>query len=276
MEIPGLKLDENKAEKQEGVNAIMSLEEEQEGDDEGEGDVCQEDEADLEELDAREATEFRSVVASANYLSADRPDMVFATKELCRTMAKPKKGCLKRLKRLARYLLQYLSVELRYENQKPQKSMKVYVDSNWAGCLRTRKSTSGGIIALGKHVVKSWSSTQGTVALFSGEAELYAIVEGAARALSVQSTMKDMSSDVTIEMFTDSSAAKGVVHRSGLGKIRHMHTKYLWVQDAVKEKRINVLKIEGKKNPADVATKFLSKQQMSIVLEPIGVKIKRR
>ena len=154
--------------------------------------------------------------------------------------------------------------------------MKVFADSNWAGCLKTRKSTSGGIIALGTHVVKSWSTTQGTIALSSGEAELYAIVEGAARALSVQSTMKDMGSDVVIDMYTDSSAAKGVVNRSGLGKIRHMHTKYLWVQDAVKEKLINVLKIDGKKNPSDVATKFLSKHQMSIVLEPFGVKILKR
>ena len=129
---------------------------------------------------------------------------------------------------------------------------------------------------MGTHVVKSWSTTQGTIALSSGEAELYAIVEGAARALSVQSTMKDMGSDVVIDMYTDSSAAKGVVNRSGLGKIRHMHTKYLWVQDAVKEKLINVLKIDGKKNPSDVATKFLSKHQMSIVLEPLGVKILRR
>ncbi len=52
-------------------------------------------------------------------------------------------------------------------------------DSDWAGDKRSRTSTSGGVIKLGCHVLKSWSSTLHCIALSSGEAELYALVKGA-------------------------------------------------------------------------------------------------
>ena len=44
------------------------------------------------------------------------------------------------------------------------------VDSDWAGCVGTRRSTSGGVMKLGMHTVKTWASTQASVALSSGEA----------------------------------------------------------------------------------------------------------
>ena len=53
----------------------------------------------------------------------------------------------------------------------------VYVDTDWAGCFKTRKPTSRGAIIRG-HLLKHWSSTQQTVALSSGEAELKGIVRG--------------------------------------------------------------------------------------------------
>ena len=62
----------------------------------------------------------------------------------------------------------------------------VYTDSNWAGCLRTRRSTSGGIVVLDGGAIKSCSSTQATVAMSSGEAEYCAQVKGAAEVLGMQ------------------------------------------------------------------------------------------
>ena len=61
--------------------------------------------------------------------------------------------------------------------------INVYVDSDWAGCSKTRKSTSGSTVnVLGCNVV-STARTQGTLALSSGEAELYAIGQGVSEAL---------------------------------------------------------------------------------------------
>ena len=58
------------------------------------------------ELGPEEVTNYRSIAARANYLSADRPDIMYAVKELCRGMAKPPKGHWLKLKRLGRYLIE--------------------------------------------------------------------------------------------------------------------------------------------------------------------------
>jgi len=99
------------------------------------------------ELPADIATEFRGLAARANYLSLDRVDIQYATKEICRDMAAPKASSMSKMKRLARYLLgsprQIIMFQPCYE-EFPE--MLVYSDSDWAGCLRTRKSTSGGVL----------------------------------------------------------------------------------------------------------------------------------
>ena len=60
--------------------------------------------------------------------------------------------------------------------------LTAWVHSDFAGCVRTRKSTSGGVITVGRHVIKTWSSTQGAIALSSAEAEFYAMVEAVIKA----------------------------------------------------------------------------------------------
>ena len=65
-----------------------------------------EEEGKSEELVGAEATRFRAVAARANYLAADRPDIQYSVKEICRRMAKPVKGDWQKLVRLGRYLRQ--------------------------------------------------------------------------------------------------------------------------------------------------------------------------
>ena len=64
-----------------------------------------------------------------------------------------------------------------YEYQEDPRKIVVWTDSDLAGCARTRKTTSGGVIMHGSHLVKSWSITQAVIALSSGEAEYYAMVK---------------------------------------------------------------------------------------------------
>ena len=129
-------------------------------------------EEDEELLIGKEVTRFRALAARGNYLGQDRCDIQYATKEISRSMAKPSKGSMLRMKRLARYLLEVPEGVLRYESSGTKlDKVLVYVDSDWAGCKVTRKSTSGGAVTWGGGLLKSWSTTQGTVALSSGEAE---------------------------------------------------------------------------------------------------------
>ena len=59
-----------------------------------------------------------------------------------------------------------------------QSNLQVYVDTDYAGCPRTRRSTNGGLVMHGSHLLKTWASTQTVVALSSGEAEYYGEVKG--------------------------------------------------------------------------------------------------
>ena len=108
-------------------------------------------------LDGPRATEFRGIAARANYLAQDRPDLQFSVKEICRTMSNPSVYDRRKVKRLARYLKG--NPRLIYFYNWQEATLNGYSDSDWAGCRRTAKSTSGGALCVGSHLVKSWSAS---------------------------------------------------------------------------------------------------------------------
>ena len=134
----------------------------------------------------------------------------------------------------------------------------IWTDSDFAGCAKTRKSTSGGVLMHGSHLVKSWSITQAVIALSSGEAEYYAMVKGGCVGIGMQSIMSDLEVKADIEISTDASAAKGIASRTGLGKVRHIEVSQLWLQDHVSTGKIKVNKVDGGDNLADTLTKHVS------------------
>jgi len=209
------------------------------------------------ELDPKMATMYRAVVARANYLCQDRSDIRYAVKELSRSMSAPREGDYGRLRRLGRCLVQHPRLIQHYRRQSATKFLDVWVDTDFAGCLKTRKSTSGGMITIGDHVIKTWSTTQTTIALSSGEAEYYGMVRGASLALGVKSMLADLGVEINVRIRTDASAAKGIASRRGLGKIRHIEVNQLWLQEKVGNGDIQVMKVKGEVNLADALTKAL-------------------
>ena len=79
-----------------------------------------------------------------------------------------------------------------------------------------RKSTSGGAAMYGWHCIRTWSSTQQTIALSSGEAELYALVKVAAQAKGLCSMLSDFGIGSDAQVFTDASAAVCMIFCQGL------------------------------------------------------------
>lgn len=134
----------------------------------------------------------------------------------------------------------------------PPSIIEVYVDSDWVDCRRSRESTSGGVILFGGVAVRWWSSNQSPIALSSGEAEYYAAFKGASCALGLKAMLADLGIESKIILYTDSFAARGIIHRAGLGKLRHLETGYLCLQAAVKAKRLQVRKVLGSENLADL------------------------
>ena len=111
---------------------------------------------------------------------------------------------------------------------------------------------------LGKHLVKSWSSTQTSISLSSGEAEFYGVVKAAGVGLGLQSLLQDLHLGVSVRVWTDSTASMGICGRQGLGKLRHIDTQCLWIQQRVRDKTIELRKVRGEVNPADLFTKHLT------------------
>ena len=158
-------------------------------------------------------------------------DIQFAAKEVARNMAKPKVKDWHALTRLGKYLKGRPRMIIKYEWQEDQGMITTYTDSDWAGCVVTAKSRSGGIVTAGKHTIKSYSRQQKTVAMSSAEAELHAMVAASAETLGVVSLCRDLGIDVQGEVYADSSAALGIAQRSGQGKMRHLRVEALWARE---------------------------------------------
>ena len=94
------------------------------------------------------------------------------------------------------------------------------------------------------------------IALSSGESELGGLVRATTEALGIQSLVLDFGHKVTISILSDATAAIGMVRRLGLGKVRHLATADLWVQQKVRDGSIAVSKVPGLENGADLMTKF--------------------
>ena len=199
-------------------------------------------------------TAFRGSAARGNYLAADRPDAQFACKEVCRWMSGPSEQAWTALKRVGRFLSSAPRLVYTYPQQTVE-GIDVYTDTDWAGCARTRKSTSGGCVLLGRHAIKHWSSTQSSVALSSGEAEFAGVIRGSGQGLGYQALLQDFGVEAGLRVWTDSSAAIGICNRQGLGKLRHLDTHTLWIQQAVRTGRVDLRKVAGEVNPADLFTK---------------------
>jgi hypothetical protein len=151
-----------------------------------------------EKIDSRRATMYRACVARGNYMSQDRSDVQYAVKELCRSMSDPREEDWEKLKRLGRYLVDKLRVRNLFKYQGPVNSIEIYTDTDYAGCNKTRKSTSGGVVMFGKHMLKTWCLAQGVVSLSSGEEEYYGLVKGASQGMGFKSMVKEASVLITI------------------------------------------------------------------------------
>ena len=231
------------------------------------------DAEDNELLKGTEATKFRVLAARLNYLAQDRPDVQFAVKEVARRMATPRNGDWLALKRIGRFLAGAPRAVQHFWWQCLPTELSTYVDSDWAGCKSTCRSTSGGAAMLGSHTLKSWSTTQATVAMSSAEAELYALTKGSAMTLGIIAMCADLGLQLGAKVISDASATLSIVHRQGLGKLRHVNVQYLWVQERVRGGDLQVEKVWGKHNPADLMTKHLPAMEMHGHLERLGYAI---
>ena len=127
---------------------------------------------------------------------------------------------------------------------------------------------------LGSHCIKTWCASQGAFALSSAEAEFYAMVEAVTRAKGLLTLAKELGwreLSLVVHLGTDSNAAKSFVNRRGLGKMRHLEIRDLWLQKEIREGRVLVHKVLGTENPADLMTKILTVKEIDDRLRRMSI-----
>nr|GFB00121.1 uncharacterized mitochondrial protein AtMg00810-like [Tanacetum cinerariifolium] len=142
------------------------------------------------------------------YLTTSRPDIVHATCYCARYHARPSKKHLNEVKRICRYLKNTINMGLWYLKD-IDFNLIAFLDLDHAGCLNTRKSTSGGIQFLGGDKLVSWSSKkQDCTSMSLAEAKYVSLSTCCTQVLWLRTQLTDYSFHFDkLPMYCDSNAA---------------------------------------------------------------------
>jgi len=213
---------------------------------------------------------YRSTTMRAAYLSQDRPDLQNAVRALAKGMSEPTERHLTALKRLARFLRHRPRLVQLFRWQESIARVDTWTDSDHAGCIRTRKSTTGVCSMLGQSCIRTYSKGQGVISLSSGESEYYGLTGGLSTALGDVSLAKDWNVRLAAHVLMDASAGIAIGSRRGLGKVKHIDTVFLWCQEVINNKRASISKRSTQDMLADVLTKPVSEPLMVEMLKRMG------
>ena len=241
------------------------------------------------EMNAQEATDFRSCVGKLLYIAGERPDCQYGIHCLARKMAKPTWNAWKHVQQMASYLLGTMKhgIKLRFSKrgksvldmrdaddvqEKAEHLLEVITDADQGGCRETRKSLTSYQLYLDGNLVESKVRSQKSIALSSGESEFVAIVGGASEAIFMKQIGEFlMEVKINIKSRSDSSAARSMCSRQGIGRVRHLDCGMLWIQDNVQKRQIEVSAIPTLTNPADLGTKPLGVARTQALMFIIGM-----
>ncbi|GJX40195.1 hypothetical protein Tco_0255185 [Tanacetum coccineum] len=133
---------------------------------------------------------YRSMIGSLMYLTASRPDIMFAVCACARFQVTPKTSHLLAVKRIFRYLKGKPTLGLWYSRDSPFE-LVAYTDSDYAGATQDRKSTTGGCQFLGNRLISWQCKKQTVVATSTTEAEYVAAASCCGQVLWIQNQLLD-------------------------------------------------------------------------------------
>ncbi|KAL0433193.1 UNVERIFIED_CONTAM: Retrovirus-related Pol polyprotein from transposon TNT 1-94 [Sesamum latifolium] len=216
---------------------------------------------------------YANAVGSLMYaMLCTRPDISQAVGLVSRYMHDPGKEHWQAVKWIFRYIQNIVDVGLVFEQENSQ-CVIGYCDSDFAGDLDKRRSTTGYVFTLAKAPV-SWRSTlQSTVALSTTEAEYMAITEAVKEAIWLQGLLGELGIDqkhVTIHCDSQSAIqlAKNQVYHA---RTKHIDVRYHFVREILEEGGVKIQKIRTTENPADMLTKIVTAIKFKFCLDLINL-----
>ena len=229
-------------------------------------------------LGPAEASVYRSCVGVLLYISSDYVECQYTIRGLSQTMSAPTTQSMLCLRHLAQYLLGCTehAMVLRYEAHQGllhynpcDYTLEIFSDSDWAKHRQTRKSVSSGYIFLFGCLLYATSRSQKALALSSAEAEIYSATSATSDAVLLSHCIRfavGEGTEVRVHLAMDNAAGRSFFYRSGVGRIRHISLRVLWVKAKVKEGFMSVGKVSTKDNVSDLGTKRLSRDRMEYLM----------
>ena len=175
-----------------------------------------------------------------------------------------------------RYLLKFPRAVLVFEEQELPRELNGWVDADFAGELVSRRSSSGLVLLFGKHCFKTSSSVQEPIGLSSGESEFYACVKGGAALLEMRSLMMDwrVCPKIDSEDSNGLQCGQGFRNQRGLGRQRHVSTRFLWLHDKVSKGELKVVKVGTTDQLAEFLTKPVTARWLAEKSPELGLEFR--
>ncbi|GJW98994.1 retrovirus-related pol polyprotein from transposon TNT 1-94 [Tanacetum coccineum] len=218
-------------------------------------------------------TQYRSMIGSLMYLTASRPDLVFAVCMCARYQSKPTKKHLEAVKRVFQYLQGTINIGLWYLKDTAM-ALTAYADADHAGCQDTRRSTSGSAQFLGDKLV-SWSSKKQTsTSISSTEAEYIAMSGCCAQILWMRSQLSDYGFAYNhIPLYCDNKSAialccNNVQH----SRSKHIDIRHHFIREQVEKGVVELYFMRTEYQLADIFTKALPRERFEFILPRLGMK----
>ncbi|KAJ9566731.1 hypothetical protein OSB04_002697 [Centaurea solstitialis] len=215
---------------------------------------------------------YRAIIGSLLYLTASRPDIMFATCVCARFQCDPRESHLGAVKRILKYLKGTPNFGLWYPKDSGFE-LTAFTDSDHAGCKLNRKSTSGACQFLGDKLV-SWSSRkQNCVSLSTAEAEYVAAACCCSQVLWMKIQLADYGYTMhRIPIYCDSSsaiqiAANPVQH----SRTKHIDIRYHFIKDHVEKGNVELFFVESERQIADLFTKAFDEKRHYYLLSKLGM-----
>ena len=224
---------------------------------------------------AVDATEYRRIVGALRYLVNTRPDIAYAVGYVSRFMEKPTTEHLVAVKRVLRYVAGTVNFGCHYGRKKGGSDLVGYSDSDLAGDVDTRKSTTGVLFFLGGNLVTWQSQKQKVVALSSCEAEYIAATTATCQGVWLARLLAELKGEEetgTITLKIDNQSAiqlsKNPVFHD---RSKHIDTKYHFIRQCIEENRVRVEPIDTNNQLADILTKALGRERFIQLRSRLGL-----
>ncbi|GJT93033.1 putative ribonuclease H-like domain-containing protein, partial [Tanacetum coccineum] len=229
----------------------------------------------VKDADADDVDEhlYRSMIGSLMYLTASRPDIMFAVCACARFQVSPKTSHLLAVKRIFRYLKGKPSLGLWYSKDSPLE-LVAYTDSDYAGATLDRKSTTRGCQFLGNRLISWQCKKQTVVATSTTEAEYVAAASCCGQVLWIQNQLLDygynfMNTVIYIDNTSTICIIENPVQHS---KTKHIEIRHHFIRDCNTKKLIQMAKIDTQLNVADLLTKGFDAGRFQYLVSKQGSK----